>query len=220
MVTALCASLLAACGSPPDAATLLRQAKAEVDSTRTLHFRLQSSHVEGSGPIITGGEGDAQRPAGFAGTLDVSVAGLAVGIEVVSAGGTFYVKLPTQDNYSVADPSRYGFGDPGKLLDPQNGLSNLLLRCHSPAITGNDRYNGEELDEVRCALPGPLVASLLVSADPSRPVTATFGIDPGTHQLRRVVLTGPFFSKTTASTFTVVLDSYGENVTVTPPPIG
>jgi lipoprotein LprG len=211
--------LLAACGAPADAGALLRQAKASIDSTRTLHFHLSSSNVQGSGPLITGGEGDAQRPAGFAGTLDVGVAGLAVGLQVVSVDGTFYVKLPTASAFSVADPSKYGFGDPGKLLDPASGLSSLLLQCRAASVAGTDRYNGEELDEVSCRLPGTRVASLLASADPSQAVSATFGIDPDNHQVRRVVLTGPFFSKTAKSTFTVVLDDYGENVTVTPPAV-
>ncbi len=103
------------------------------------------------------------------------------------------------------------------LLDTRTGLSSLLLLCDAPSLADGDRYNGELLDEVRCSLPGKQVAALLTSADPTRRVSATFGIVPDTMQLRRVVLTGPFFSTTQNSTFTVVLDSYGENVTVTPP---
>ena len=62
------------------------------------------------------------------------------------------------------------------------------------------------------------MAALLTSADPSKSVAATFGIDTGTSQLRRVVLTGPFVSTSTDSTYTLVLTNYGENVSVTPPP--
>jgi len=208
------------CGgsTPIDATALLRQTKSIVDGTKTLHFLLTSSNAQGTGPLISGGEGDAERPAGFAGVLDVSVAGLALSIHVVSFGGTFYVKLPTAGRFSVADPSRYGFGDPAKLLDPDQGLSSLLTVCASPSLGNADRYNGEELDEVSCSLPGTRVAALLTSADPSKPVAATFGVDPLNDQLRRVVLVGPFFSRSVSSTFTLILDSYGENVTVTAPP--
>jgi hypothetical protein len=62
------------------------------------------------------------------------------------------------------------------------------------------------------------VAALLTSADPSKSVAATFGIDTSNNQLRRVVLTGPFISKGTDTTYTLVLTNYGENVSVTPPP--
>ena len=210
---------IAGCGGgAPDPMSLLRKAKATVDTTPAVHFHLTSSGVQGTGAVITGGDGDARRPDGFAGTLGVSVAGLMLGVQVVSVNGTFYARLPTQNAFTRTDPTLYGFGDPGKLLDPDTGLSNLLLLCRSISSGTGDRYNGEELDEVNCSLPGAAVAKLLTSADPAQPVTATFGIDPNSDQMRRVVLTGPFFSRTNPSTFTLILDNYGENVTVTQPP--
>ena len=66
-------------------------------------------------------------------------------------------------------------------------------------------------------LPGPPVAELLGSADTKAPVQAEVGIDPATHQIRSVVLTGPFFSATQPSTFTLTLSKYGESVTVSAP---
>jgi lipoprotein LprG len=41
---------------------------------------------------------------------------------------------------------------------------------------------------------------------------------PGSHQVRRVVLTGPFFDAHQSSTYTLILDRYGETVQITPPP--
>ena len=216
---ALVAALaIVACGSAPvDVHTELNQTKSTIDSAKTVHFKLTSSNASGSGALITGGEGDMQRPSGFAGTLDVSLGGFAVGVQIVSYNGTFYVKLPTDSGFTSADPSAYGFGDPAKLLDKGTGLSSLLLLCSNAQRSSSDRYNSEQLDEITCSLPGKQVGDLLTSADPSQPVAATFGIVPDNHQLRRAVLTGPFFSKTAKSTFTVILDEYGENVTVTPP---
>lgn len=211
--------VISACGeTASDPNVLLRQSKQTVDAAKTVHFKLTSSNVHGTGVLITGGEGDMQRPAGFAGTLDVTLSGLSVGVQVVSEAGTFYVKVPTDTGFTVADPALYGFGDPGKLLSPDEGLSSLLLSCSSTKLENSDRFNNEELDEVSCSLPGSKVAVLLTSADASKPVSARFGIVRANTQLRRVVLTGPFFSKTVAGTFTVVLDSYGENVRVTAPP--
>ena len=209
---------VAACGSPSaDPSTLLAQTKAKLDAAPSLHFLLTSDGVRGTGPLITGGSGDARRPDGFSGRLSVMVSGFAVSIEVVSVGGVFYVKLPTDTQFAPTDPTAYGFGDPAMLLDPRRGLSSLLLKCRSSTLDSDDRYNGEQLHEVRCTLPGPAVASLLTSADRGQDVAATFGISAGNGQLRRVVLRGPFFDKRTPSTFTLVLDKYGENVSVTPP---
>lgn len=211
-------AVLSSCGTPPpDPGQLLRDAKQSVDSAPSLHFTLTSANVSGTGTLISGGQGVAKRPDGFAGTLTVVAAGFTVSVDVVSIGGVFYARTPLGSGFDKTDPAKYGFGDPGKFLDPNNGLSSLLSDCASAANGNGDRLNGEQLDEVTCAMPGARVAALLTSADPSQPVQATVGVDSTTHQLRRVVMVGPFFDKAHPSTFTVVLDNYGQNVTITPP---
>lgn len=217
-VAGLSAALLGCGNPPPDPAQLLRDAKQSIDGAPSLHFTLSSQNVTGAGPLITGGQGVAKRPDGFDGSLNVVASGFTVSVDVVSTGGSFYARTPLDTAFNKTDPTKYGFGDPGKLLDPTNGLSSLLPVCSSPANRDPDRLNGEQLDELSCSMPGDRVAALLTSADPSKPVQATIGLDASSHQLRRVVLVGPFFDKTHPSTFTVVLDSYGTNVSITPPP--
>lgn len=218
LITGTAVLLLCACGSPPaDPAQVLRDAKQSIDSTPGLHFTLTSANVTGTGPLLTGGEGDARRPDSFAGSLSVVDSGFTVTVNVVSTGGVFYAQTPLSTGYSKTDPSAYGFGDPAQLLDPSHGLSSLLAACTGATLHDADRLSGEQLDEVGCAIPGALVAKLLTSADASQPVQATIGVDVSTHQPRRVTLVGPFFSKTHPSTFTVVLDKFGENVSITPP---
>ncbi len=217
--------LLSACGSSSvpslNALTLLKKAKSVVDSAPSFHFVLTSADVTGSGAELSGGSGDMKRPDSMSGTLEVSIYGLALNVPVVSVGGVFSVKLPTGGGFTAANPADYGFADPATLIDPNTGLSSLLLKCKSPQVESDDRYNGEALHEVGCTLPGSAVAAVLTSADPSKPVAATFGIDTSTSQLRRVVLTGPFVTASNTNTsYTLVLTNYGENVSVTPPASG
>ena len=61
------------------------------------------------------------------------------------------------------------------------------------------------------------VKDLLTSADPSQDVKGRIGVVASSHQVRRVVLTGPFFAKGEDATFTLLLSKYGETVSVTPP---
>jgi hypothetical protein len=211
--------MLGACGTPPISATgVLQRTKTVLDSTKSFHFVLTSTGVSGSGPLLDGGSGDMVRPASMSGRLQVSIAGFSISVPVVSVGETFWVKLPTDSAFTTANPADYGFANPAQLIDPNNGLSSLLLKCQSPKVLSDDRYNGEALHEIGCTLPGAAVAALLTSAAPSKTVAATFGVDTSTSQLRRVVLTGPFVSAGTNSTFTLVLTNYGENASVTPPP--
>jgi lipoprotein LprG len=211
--------MLSGCGAPSINATdVLHRTKDVLDSTPSFHFTLSSANVSGSGPLLTGGHGDMQRPASMSGMLQVSIYGLAIGVPVVSVAGRFSVKLPTNTGFTIANPASYGFADPARLIDPSHGLSSLLLTCRSPQVRSDDRYNGESLHEIACTLPGAAVAALLTSADPSKDVAATFGIDTTTSQLRRVVLTGPFVTVGTNSIYTLILANYGENVSITPPP--
>jgi lipoprotein LprG len=213
--------LAAGCGNSRtyegDAKTILREAKQAVDSASALHFSLESSDVHGgSGPMITGGQGDAKRPDGFAGSLRVSVGGLPLSVNIVSINGSFYASALGAP-YSKADPSKYGFADPSKLIDPNVGLTNLLISAKSATLGDRDRLGNDELYEIDVSLPGDQVKSLLTSADPSQDVKGRVGVNVDNHQVRRVVLTGPFFDAKQLSTFTLVLDNYGENVTITPP---
>ena len=201
-----------------DPRQLLGEGRQAVDATPAVHFKLSSDNVSGVSTYISGGEGDARRPDGFAGSFTVSLNGLLLPITVVSSGGTFYVRLPLRSTFEVTDPAKYSFSDPGHLIDPNAGLSNLLSRAKTASLGDRDRYQGEELYEVSVTLPGDLVKALLTSADPSQDVRGTVGIDVDNHEVRRVVLVGPFFAKGMDSTYTVILDNYGENVTITPPP--
>lgn len=220
-VITIVALLLVVCGcgpSPPDAPTLLKQAKSTIDQTGSLHFTLTSENVQGKGILLTGAEGNFKRPDGFAGTLAVRTGSLPLTVSIVSVRAKFYAKLPFHPSYEVASPAQYGFGDPALLLDRNTGLSSLLAQARNPQDGDSSRRNGEQLQEVRCTLPGARVGTLLTSADPSRDVQAVFRINLESNQTREVVLTGPFFQKDNDSTFHLILDMYGENVSVTAPP--
>ena len=212
---------LAACGSTrtyeTDPHALLREAKAAVDAAPSLHFHISSENARGSGAYITGGDGDAKRPDGFSGQVSVVVGGLPLRIGILSSGGGFWVQLPFSSSWTSTDPGTYGFEDPAKLIDRDHGLTSLLAAATSARLLDRDRLDGEELYEIDAQLPGEQVATLLPDAAPSQPVAGRIGIAVDTHQVRRVVLSGPIFDAHQLSTYTLVLDSYGKDVSITPP---
>ncbi|MDX6285279.1 MAG: lipoprotein LprG [Frankiales bacterium] len=204
-------------GKKTDPQELIAQAKATLDTTAGLHFELTSSGTPKSGTVIVGGTGDVARPDGFKGSITVSRSGLQFSIEVVSVGGSVYIKPPLVSAYTKADPKQYGFSDPGKLLNPTTGISRLLAELTSVKSAGQDRFAGEVLDEVDVNLPGSAVEQVLTSADPSKPVVGKLGIAGKKGELRRAVLTGPFLDKNVQTTFTIVLDHYGTHPTISAP---
>lgn len=219
----LAAPVTTACSGGSSAETapqLLTRAKTTLDKAASAHFVLTSQNAPTTGTALVGGEGDIARPSSFQGTLKVLAAGATVDLKVVSFAGKVYAQLPFTTSYSVVDPHAFGFGDPGALLDPQTGISQLLAKATGAKLGDEKRIGGEAVREVSAQLPGALVQQILTSQDPAKPVAATFAVASGSGQLRRAVLTGPFFSAGQNATFTLDLSRFGAHVTITAPPTG
>jgi hypothetical protein len=203
--------------SAPD---LLARAKTTLDDASSAHFVLDSEGAPETGTVLVGGEGDLARPSSFEGTLKVLALGSSLDLAVVSVDGTVYAQLPFTSSFSEVDPTAFGFGDPGALLDPETGISQLLGSAESATLGEERRVDGEVVREVTAELPGELVEQLLTSADPTQPVQATFSIVTESGELRRAELTGPFFAPGADATYTVDLSDFGDDVEITAPPVG
>jgi hypothetical protein len=204
-------------GTAGEATKLLARAKATVDAASSAHFTITSAHVPSGGAALLGGEGIAARPGKFKGALQVSLAGNRATVEVISTDGKVYAKLPFAAGFAITDPAQFGFADPGKFMDPATGVSNLLVKATRAKLTKKSRIGSDVVQQVTASIPGSIVQDLLTSADPSKPVAATFSIVEKSGQLRRAVVTGPFFQKGVSSTFTIDLDRYGEKVEIRAP---
>jgi LppX_LprAFG lipoprotein len=222
-LTALTAPAAAGCGggTPAESAShLLGRAKTTLDKASSAHFVLASGGAPTTGTALVGGEGDIARPSSFQGTLKVLASGATVDLKVISVAGKVYAQLPFAPTYSVVDPKAFGFGDPGALLDPDTGISQLLKAATGAKLGAEKRVGGEVVREVSADLPGTLVQQILTSQDPSKPVKGRFSIASDSGQLRRAVLTGPFFSATDDATFTLDLSQFGAHVSISAPPTG
>jgi len=219
----LAAVVLSGCGSSEpeeSAAELLDRAKTTLDDASSAHFVLTSENAPKTGTALIGGEGDIARPSSFEGTLKVVALGATADLEVVSVNGTVYAQLPFTSGFSVVDPAQFGFGDPGALLDPDTGISQLLSQAESAELGEEKRVDGEVVREVSAEIPGDLVEQILTSQDPSKPVQGLFSIASDSGELRRAQLTGPFFSADEDATFTLELSDFGADVEITAPPTG
>ena len=219
----LAGPLMTGCGgdsSSESAPDLLARAKRTLDAADSAHFVLDSEGAPDTGTVLTGGEGDIARPSSFEGTLKVNALGSALDLKVVSVDGTVYAQLPFTTSYSVVDPAQFGFGDPGALLDPDTGISQLLAKAEDAKLGEEKRVGGEVVQEVTAQIPGDLVEQILTSQDPSTPVDARFSIEPKTGELRRAELTGPFYAADQDATFTLQLSDFGADVQITAPPAG
>jgi LppX_LprAFG lipoprotein len=215
--------VLAGCSggaSEASAPDLLAHAKHTLDETSSAHFVLSSEGAPKTGTSLVGGEGDIARPSSFDGTLKVNALGSTLDLEVVSIDGTVWAQLPFASSFTEIDPAQFGFGDPGALLDPDTGISQLLGKATGAELGKERRVDGEVVQEATAEIPGDLVEQILTSADPSKSVQARFSIAPDSGELRRAELTGPFFTAEDDATYTLELSDFGADVEITAPPTG
>lgn len=200
----------------PDAAATLAAAEKALNATPAMHFTITTPSTPGAAAVLAGASGDVVRPDRFSGALDVALGGQRLNVKVVSVAGSVWAQL-FGAGWAKVDPGRFGVHDPGTLLAPQGGLADLLTAATGATFAGEKRRGAEVLRQVDAQIPGAAVAKVLTTTDPSKPVPAVFGIDEATGQLREATLTGPFFSKEQQSTYTVVLENYGEQVDISAP---
>jgi hypothetical protein len=223
VLAVLAGAVLAGCSggsSEESAPDLLAHAKHTLDDASSAHFALSSENAANTGTVLVGGEGDIARPSSFEGTLKVRALGSTVELEVVSIDGTVWAQLPFAQSFSEIDPAQFGFGDPGALLDPDTGISQLLDQATGAKLGEERRVDGEVVREVTAELPGDLVEQILTSADPSQPVQARFSIASDSGELRRAELTGPFFTAEDDATYILDLSDFGADVEITAPATG
>ena len=200
-----------------DAADRLDAAAYLLDETSGVRFTVEGSDLPDSGTLILGAEGVAAPPGAFDGEIRVLTAGLSATIEVVSVDGQLWAKLPMTTEFAPVDAEALGFSDPGALLDPERGVSQLLRSAIDPAESGQARIGAEVVDEITATIPGELVGSVLTIADPDAEVSAVFALEAESGQLRRAVLTGPFVGDSDTQTYTVLLEDYDQPVDISAP---
>jgi hypothetical protein len=207
-------AILSACSDAPAAeaptpAERLAEAKGVLDASPSVSVELTGADLPTAGTVLVSGTGVAAHPSSFEGELRIAQSGLAATVPLVSVDGTVWAQLPFTTTYAEVDPSSFGVGDPGRLIDVEAGVSGLLTTDLDPDDLGEVRVGGDVLEEYGAELPGSVVGSLLTIADPAATVTARFALDPGTAELRRAVLTGPFYDGGGDQTYTLLLDDYG-----------
>jgi lipoprotein LprG len=198
------------------AAERLDAAAELLDATSGVRFTVEGSDLPDDGTVILGADGVAAPPGSFDGEIRVLTAGLSATIEVVSVDGELWAKLPMTTQFARVDAEALGFSDPGVLLDPERGVSQLLRSAIDPVASDPARIGADVVDEITATLPGELVGSVLTIADPDAEVAAAFAVEAETGHLRRAVLTGPFVGGGT-QTYTVLLNDYDQPVDISAP---
>lgn len=200
----------------PDPQARLDAAAEILDRTSGVRFNVEGDDLPDSGTVVVSAEGVAAPPASFEGEVRITTGGLAATVNVISLDGALWAQLPFTTEFAPVDAEALGFGDPGALIDPEQGVSRLLKSGSQVTAADQVRIDGEVLDQIDAILPASLVGSVLTIDDPDAEVHARWLLDPESGQLRRAVLTGPFYPSG-EQTYTVELLDYDERVEISAP---
>ncbi|WP_158564222.1 LppX_LprAFG lipoprotein [Jiangella anatolica] len=188
-----------------------------LNEASSVTFTLEGEDLPDDGTVVVGGEGVAVPPSSFEGEIRIRAGALPATIEVVSVDGTLWAQLPLTSGFEEVDAQELGFGDPGLLIDPDHGVSQLLTSGTEISAGEQVRVDGEVYDQVESVLPGELVGEVLTIADPTAEVRAVWALDAETGHLRRATLTGPFYDGGDEQTYSVNLDDYDEPAEISAP---
>jgi lipoprotein LprG len=198
------------------AAQRLEAAKGVLDAATSIHLNLTSADVPKGATGVVSGEGVGTHPPAFKGTFKITVAGVPADAEITSVGGEVWAKLPLVPGTNKIDPAQFGLPDPASFLSPDKGITSLLPATQDPAKGDPIRLGSEVLTRITGSLPGSAVVDLLRIGDRNGTFAVTYALTDA-NELRQVAIAGPFFGAGTSSTYTLLLDRYGEPVTISKP---
>lgn len=231
--TLLAAPVTVACSSGDDsdddtdvsandsaAAEMLAEAKSVLDDTASVHLVLDGENLGSAGTVLKSAEGTVVGPDGFEGEFEIAQSGFGVTVPVVATDGTVWAQLPLSSSWTEVDPEAYGLPDPSAILDPDSGLSALLVLDSEPTADGQTRLGDEVLELITADVPGAELAEAIPVGAPTGDVSVEFGIETDSGELRLARLVGAFYGGSADQTYRLVLDDYGAEVVIEPPTDG
>lgn len=215
--------VLAACsGSGGDGAdstelaARLSTAKDTLDSAGTLDIALSTSRVPDGVSGLLKATGTGNRTPAFKGEITVSTGGSSLGADVVAIDGTVWVKSSFSPAYLTVDPADLQAPDPAALLDPDTGVTRILVETKKLSDGGRTRDGSEVLTNIEGTLAGSVVQSVIPSADPDADFSVSYRLTDD-DELHDATLSGPFYPGSGDVTYKVVVTASDKAVTITSP---
>lgn len=218
--------LLTACGgsntpSIPDAHQLISKAQTAIKAVTSYHFKLVTDHPGTSATLtIVQAEGDIVVPDKLKANATALVLGSNAQVQIIAIGNQQYITDPiTQQWHSTT-----GLIDPRALSDPQTGVAAILGHIQNPTTSSdtNVTVNGTPCWNVNGKLDPTFLSGITGGSAPAGTtdsVTTCIGKSDNLPYLIRI--TGiAAAGDTTATVRTFTLSKFGENVSITPPPVG
>jgi hypothetical protein len=215
----LAALALAGCGSDntPSAATLLKNAQASFDATKTFHFVMQVQHAgqpPAGGYVVTAAQGDVERPDKVSAKADVNAGFASVSVNLVIIGNQEWYTDPLTGKYQQTDQ----FATFLRIFDANQGIGSLLTQLQNPSAPQESSANGTSCWKVSGTLPPQLINNLFGDSSATKSVPTSFCIGKDDSRLYSATLSGIVTAGDTDQTVrTFYLSNFDKPVSIQPP---
>ena len=218
---AVALTLSAGCSAFEDAAPpkeALEQARATFVDAGTVGFDLTQSGIPKGRNGVSAADGsgiiDPDSPK-FQGQVTGIIDGTPAGVEIIAVDTRTWMSFFTKD-FNPVKMSDLGAPNPAEFFRAGSGVDQVLEHTTDAAAGEKTRSGETVLQEYTGKIPKADIQRLFELGEGGETFDVTYGIEPDSGQLRSVVIMGDFY-KEKATTFTLKITDYGQDVEITEP---
>lgn len=217
----LAAALVAGCSSSPkkntaplpDAANLVKQSSQTTKKVKSVHLVLSTTGKIKGLPIKTLSGDLTTDPTAAKGHTTITFSGSDIDADFVVYDGTLYAAM-TPNKWSDFGPAADIY-DVSTILNPENGLANVLANFTDAKAEGRENINGQDTVRITGKVSGEALHRLVPTVNETQPLPATVWIqENGDHQLVQAKL-----DPSAGNSIQMTLSNWGAPVQITKPPV-
>jgi lipoprotein LprG len=200
--------------SLPDAPGLVQQSIQTTKALKSAHLDIAvNGKIDGLPVKKLSGDLTNVPAVAISGSSTISMGGSDVDIQLVVVDGTLYAAL-TPNNWLDMGPAKDIY-DPSVILNPDNGLANLLGSISDAKSDASETINGVDTVRVTGKVTGDAVTKLIPQIKSSSPLPVTVWIEKNDpHQLVQAKV-----DASTGNSVQLNLSEWDKPVTVTKPAV-
>lgn len=222
LVAVLALALVAACGGnqpPVDPALTLRDAATAMArlSTVSADLKFTKGAITFQGFTLVRAKTSVRLPGDSDTTYTVKQQDLAIGLEVIIAGGHVYLHVPFSTYEELQGSQAAAIPDLAKLFDPATGLPAIIPAGRNLSSSGTEKVDGVDTQKIDATYTGLQLHSMFAQLSSTVDVKAQIWAGVSDHLIRKAVLDGAFGDGGKEASVEVDISAFNAAVNITPP---
>lgn len=222
VITVLALALVAGCGGsqpPVDPAQTLRGAATAMAKLKTVSATLTFTKgaISFQGFTLVKAKTSVRLPGDSDTVYTVKEQDLAIGLEIVIAGGHVYLHVPFSTFQELTGSAAAAVPDLAKLFDPATGLPAVIPAGRNLKSVGAEKLDGVDVQRIDATYSADQLHSMFAQLSSTVDVTAEIWVGVSDHLIRKAVLDGAFGDEGKVASVEVDISGFNATVNITPP---